>query len=103
MLFLRTRSVPYNTTKATMEFGMLREMEEFLNQLIARTEGIRPEDVTSEYMRLQREWRFYPDMRYDIGSDPGMLNIQPPKFLTEHEMDAVEEHVERKLRELYFK
>lgn len=64
---------------------MLSHLESLLNQLIAAHEGIHPEDVTLEYIRLQREWRLYPQMRYRPNSDPSGAEASGLKILTEKE------------------
>lgn len=45
-----------------MEKG--ESLEDYLNRLIAEKDGIKPEEVTVEYIRQQREKRFN-DLRYD--------------------------------------
>jgi len=66
--------------------------EKLLNKLIAAHEGIKPEDVTLEYIREQRRRRIYPDAHYD--SEDGLAS------LSLRELDLLEEYVDQRMKQL---
>ncbi len=68
-------------------------------ELIARREGVRPEDVTVEYIRLQRELRLYPTTRYNLSGTMGGYDPTGLLFLTRNEFDASERRVDAELAE----
>ncbi|MCK5211367.1 hypothetical protein KAJ89_01570 [Candidatus Parcubacteria bacterium] len=42
-----------------------KNLESFFNEAIAEIDGVKPEDVTVEYIRKQREKLIYPTTRFD--------------------------------------
>ena len=62
-------------------------LEAFLNKRIAELDGIRPEDVTVEYIRAQREQLYYPGTRLDVGSEYGGYDTTGLEVLTRDEID----------------
>ena len=79
---------------------MTQTADDLLKSWIAQKEGIRPQDVTLEYTRAQREARFYPGMQYDVDSDPAKFDVQWPKFFTDEQMEDIERTEETKRLEL---
>jgi hypothetical protein len=77
-----------------------RTIHEFFAALIARAEGIRPEDVTIEYIHEQRELRVYPQARPSIGSRYGGYGLRDMEIYTREELDAVRDRVDSELDKL---
>lgn len=75
-------------------------LDDLLRKLIAAQEGIDPEQVTVEYIRKQRERRFYPSTRYSIGSKYGGYDSTGLIFLTREELEAIERRVDAELAKL---
>jgi len=73
--------------------------ESLLLRLIAEKEGIEPKEVTISYIHQQREKRFYPTTRYDIGTESyGGYDSTGLTFFTEKEFEQIEEEVDRFLK-----
>jgi hypothetical protein len=75
-------------------------LEELLQELIAVQDGIRPEDVTVDYIQHQREKRFYPSTRYDIDSKYGGYDSRRMRFLSRDEFDSISDRVDAELARL---
>lgn len=75
-------------------------LESYLTRLIAKTDNIREEDVTVEYIEKQRNQLIYPEVRHEIGSDYGGYDGSGLTFYTRRELDEMEESVDSRLREL---
>jgi len=58
-------------------------IETYLTRLISEADGVRPEEVTVEYIRQQREKRIYPDTRFEP-TDYGLFSF------TRRELDKIE-------------
>lgn len=71
------------------------ELEVLITRLIAEQEGIPEEKVTVEYIREQREKRFYPNTRYNIGSDYGGYDAVGLKFSTIQELLDLESRADK--------
>jgi hypothetical protein len=71
---------------------MTVSLDEYLTNLIAEMDGVRPEAVTVEYIHEQREKRIYPTARYDCS--PLLIS------LTREEFGVLEEWVDRKIKEI---
>ena len=57
-------------------------LETLLRHLIAAQDGIRPEEVTIDYIQGRREKLFYPHTRYNMDSKYGGYDSRRLKFLT---------------------
>jgi hypothetical protein len=68
-------------------------LDSLFTRLIAEKEGVATEKITVEYIRQQREKRFYPFMRYDIGCDYGGYD-DDLHFYTRDEFDEIEKKVD---------
>lgn len=91
--FIEPRDEPVSISSREME--IIEEywdapLEELFKRLIAARDGVRPEDVTGEYIRKQREDRLYPRTSYDIDSDYGGYDSSHLKVLSRRELDALE-------------
>jgi hypothetical protein len=75
-------------------------LEELLQELIAAQDGVRPQDVTVDYIQNQREKRFYPNTRNDGDSKYGGYNSRRLRFLSRNEFDAISEKVAAELASL---
>ena len=75
------------------------ELDSFFRKKIAEKDRIRDEDVTTEYVRKERERRFYPNLRYDIGSSYGGYSGVGLHFSTLRELEDREERIMRDLEE----
>ena len=75
-------------------------LETLFRQLIAAQDDIRPEDVTLDYIRSQRERRFYPNTRYDTDSRYGGYDSRRLRFLSRNELDEVSEQVAKRLADI---
>jgi len=62
-------------------------LEDLFNGLIAEKDGIQKSEVTVEYIKKQREKKFYPTTRYNIGTDYGGYDHTGLKFMTRQEID----------------
>jgi len=71
---------------------MTVSLDEYLTNLIAEMDGVRPGDVTVAYIHEQREKRIYPTARYDC----------PPNLtsLTRNELEELELDVSRRVNEI---
>ena len=72
-------------------------LETLFRQLIAAQDGVRPEDVTLDYIRSQREKRFYPSTRYDTDSRYGGYDSRRLRSLSRNELDEVAAEVNSRL------
>jgi len=75
-------------------------LDEYLTSLIAAEDGVSPETVTVEYIREQREHRFYPSTRYNIGSSYGGYDGTGLKFLTQEEFEALDQRLDAELAKI---
>jgi hypothetical protein len=81
---------------AEQEELVVREgLERFLERLIAQRDGVRPEDVTEEYIRRKRAERVYPIARFEIGSNYGGYDTTGLQVLTRAEVDEAEVRAQR--------
>ena len=67
---------------------MLKKMsilEEKLDQLIAKQDDIRPEDVTLEHIRNQRDNEIYPNGDFDFSTKYGGYNRSASHWLTRNQ------------------
>ncbi len=64
-------------------------LDTFLTNLIAKKEGISPEEVTIEYIHEQREKKIYPNTRYECGS--GLTSY------TRKELEEIQEKVDAEM------
>ena len=71
-----------------------------LRHLIAAQDGIRPEEVTIDYIQGKREELFYPTTRYNVDSQYGGYDSRRLKFLTRNEFDSIAKQVEEELARL---
>jgi len=99
-------TVPQESIQATMEYPKVLQilveppsvsLDELLNHLISFQEGITPGEVTVEYIRDQREKRFYPKVRYEIGTDYGGYDLTGLTVKTRNEFDEIERSIETDL------
>jgi hypothetical protein len=87
------------TVIAEQEQIVQREgLERFFQRLIAARDGVRPEDVTEEYIRKQRAAVVYPNVRFEVSSRYGGYDTTSLQVLTRSEVAAVEDRVERAAR-----
>jgi hypothetical protein len=75
-------------------------LETLLQELIAAQDDVRPEDVTLDYIRSQREKRFYPTVRYETDSRYGGYDSRRLRSLSRNELDEVADQVTRRLKEV---
>jgi hypothetical protein len=74
-------------------------LDRFLTELIAKQEGVRPEEVTMEYIRRQRETRFYPKARYIVTSPKGGYSTAGLRVRSRDENIALNERIDAFLRD----
>lgn len=67
---------------------------QYLTQLIAAADAVRPEEVTPEYIHEQRETRIYPHVRYNLGSDYGGYCSDGLEFLTVEEFNRLRQEID---------
>ena len=97
MVFLtELREEPLRQRHAGMTgiFATSKNLGELLGRLIAAQEEITPEQVTVAYIEEQRQKRFYPNTRYNLGSDSG------ERICTREELDAIERQVDKALERI---
>jgi hypothetical protein len=70
-------------------------LEDFLTRRIATEEKINPDEVTVEYIHEQRKKRYYPNTRYNIGSDYSGYIHTGLKFLTGVEIEEIKKGADR--------
>ena len=83
-----------------LELHKDESLDTLLRELIAAQDDVRPEEVTLDYIREQREKRFYPSVRYDTDSRYGGYNSRRLRSLTRDELDEVAAHVTERLKEV---
>ena len=76
------------------------DLKTFFGRLIAKRDGVKPEEVTLEYIRERRKEPWYKKIRFDIGSDYGGYEVHGLKFYTEEEMEEMERRVDEKFAAL---
>ena len=72
----------------------IEALDYHLKCLIAEKEGIKPEEVTTDYILEQRRTRLYKTTRYDIGSDYGGYDLTGLKVYTGNELDDLEKQAD---------
>jgi len=77
---------------------MGKNLDSVFTRLIAEKEGIQPDKVTVAYIHAQREKRFYPKTRYNIGTEYSGYNTTGLKILTSNEFDEIEDRVDKFLQ-----
>ncbi len=80
-------------TKEVIE--KVQAMDNYLKQLIADKDGIKPEQVSVRYIHEQREKYLYKTKRYDIGSDYGGYELSGLTVLTGTELDEIDGRAEK--------
>lgn len=75
-----------------------QELDRFFREKIAERDQIPADEVTTEYIRKERERKFYPNLRYDIGSNYGGYSGVGLHFSTRHEIEEREERMMDDLR-----
>jgi hypothetical protein len=75
-------------------------LDDLLTRLIAAQEGIRPEEVTTEYIHEQREARIYPAAKPNNGTTYGGYHAGRLRVFSRAEIDQLERDAEEKLREI---
>ena len=70
------------------------DLKSFFDGLIAKQDGVRPEDVTLEYVRECRKQPWYKRIRFDIGGDYGGYEVHGLRFYTEEEFEEMERRVD---------
>lgn len=78
-------------------------LEKYLERLIAEKDGVRPEDVTEEYIRSERERRIYPRTRFDINSGYGGYDTRSLEVMTRDELKESDDRVTRAMEALRVK
>jgi hypothetical protein len=73
----------------------IEELDYRIKCMIADRQGIKPEDVTTSYIREQREKQLYKTTRYDIGSEYGGYDLTGLKVFTGNELDDIEKHADK--------
>lgn len=76
-----------------------KELDHFFREKIAARDGISPDDVTTDYIRTEREKKFYPRLRYDIGSNYGGYSGVGLHFSTGREIEDREQRMLEALEE----
>lgn len=66
------------------------DLERTFTNLIAENEGIKPEDITIEWIEGQRKNNLYPNARFNIGGYSGSYNLIGLFSLTRRKMDEIE-------------
>ncbi len=84
-----------------------RTLDQYLRLLIAEEDGVRPEQVTVEYIHEQREKFLYPITRYNIGGRYGGyvgVGMTPSssvqdrlRFFTREELGALAQSVDARM------
>ena len=69
------------------------DLDRIFRERIAELDGVKPEEVTVEYIRQQREKRIYPDARFNIYSSYVCGGIGLAHF-TRNELNRVERGVD---------
>jgi hypothetical protein len=64
-------------------------LEKELNELIARQEDVRPDQVTLELIRDKREAEVYPNAPVNLSMPHGGFTVRAPRFLTHPEGEAL--------------
>lgn len=74
--------------------GHREDLKAFFDDLIAKQDGVRAEDVGVEYVRERRKEPWYKRIRFDIGGDYGGYEVHGLKFYTEEEFEEMERRVD---------
>jgi len=72
----------------------MSHLETLLTELIAQHDHVRPEDVTLDYIRKQRESKVTPNLRFEVGSELGGYDGADVHFYTETELADLERKVD---------
>jgi len=74
---------------STRVLDMSRSVDELQRQLIAERLGLRPEEITTEFMDRYLEEKVYPTVRFETGSALGGYDNSHLRVLTRTEFEEI--------------